>query len=67
VVRLGKRVDEDYNSSIDVEWNHNHSDDSLHSLSFKDIPINVTNTITQLSPMLVVYCLGQLIENFYVS
>jgi hypothetical protein len=48
VVRLGKRVDEDYNSSIDVEWNHNHSVDSLHSLSFKDIPMNVTNTITQM-------------------
>ena len=48
VVRLGKRVDEDYNSSIDVEWNHIHSVDSLHSLSFKDIPMNVTNTITQM-------------------
>lgn len=50
VVRLGKRVEveEDYNSSIDVEWNHNHSVDSLHSLSFKDIPTSVTNTITQM-------------------
>jgi hypothetical protein len=48
VVRLGKRVDEDYNASIDLDWNHNHSVDSLHSLSFKDIPTNVTNTITQM-------------------
>ncbi|CAB4029529.1 Hypothetical predicted protein [Paramuricea clavata] len=43
-----KIVDEDYNSGIDVEWNHNHSIDSLHSLSFKDIPMNVTKTNTQM-------------------
>jgi ribosomal protein S17 len=32
VVRLGKTQDTDFNSTVDIEWNHNHSVDSLHSL-----------------------------------
>ena len=48
VVRLRKDVDAEYNSIIEIEWNHNHSVDSLHSLSFKDIPTSVTNTITKM-------------------
>jgi hypothetical protein len=36
---IGKNThSEDFNSTIDIEWNHNHPIQSLHSLSFKDIP-----------------------------
>ena len=28
---------DDYNALIEIEWNHNHSTTSLHSLTFKDI------------------------------
>ena len=39
IVRIGQNTEEnDFCSSIDIEWSHNHSVDSLHSLSFKDIP-----------------------------
>ena len=39
VVRIGKACDgEELCSVIDIEWNHNHSVQSLHSLSFK-VPI----------------------------
>ena len=39
IVRIGRNTEhEDFSSSIDIEWRRNHSVDSLHSLSFKDIP-----------------------------
>ena len=49
VVRIGKNTDShDYSSVIDIEWNHNHSVESLHSLSFKDIPASVTDSIKEM-------------------
>ena len=46
VVRIGKEDEaEDFCSTVDIEWNHNHSTQSLHSLSFKDISPLVTNRI----------------------
>ena len=30
---------------LDIEWNHNHPTNSLHALSFKDIPPAVIETI----------------------
>lgn len=54
---------QEFGSTIDIEWNHNHSVQSLHSLSFKDVPTSVT-----LSRCLkVVCCLVQHIESFFVS
>ena len=49
VMRIGKACDgEELCSVIDIEWNHNHSVQSLHSLSFKDIPPLVTNQIKEM-------------------
>lgn len=39
---------QEFGSTIDIEWNHNHSVQSLHSLSFKDIPTSVKNDIKQM-------------------
>ena len=36
VIRLGKKNTQEFGSTIDIEWNHNHSIQLLHSLSFKD-------------------------------
>ena len=38
----------DFNTIIDVEWNHNHSTTSLHSLTFKDISTETKSKIQQL-------------------
>ena len=49
VAKIGKNTHlEDFNSTIDIEWNHNHPIQSLHSLSFKDIPTAVTNNILEM-------------------
>jgi hypothetical protein len=49
VVRLSKKRDvHEVGSTIDIEWNHNHSVQSLHSLSFKDVPASVKNDIKQM-------------------
>ena len=54
VVRIGKACDgEELCSVIDIEWNHNHYVQSLHSLSFKDIPPLVTNQIKQICMLMV--------------
>ena len=44
-----KNLDADvFNKIIEIEWNHNHSTRSLHSLTFKDIPIEVKSQIEKL-------------------
>ena len=49
VVKSCKACDgEELCSIIDIEWSHNHSVQSLHSLSFKDIPPLVTNQIKEM-------------------
>ena len=49
VVRIGEACDgEELCSVIDIEWDHNNSVQSLHSLSFKDIPQLVTNQIKEM-------------------
>ena len=40
VVKLLKSFT-DYNSIVIIEWNHNHSVTAFHTLSFRDIPIEV--------------------------
>ena len=62
VVRIGKACDgEELCSVIDIEWNYNHSVQSLHSLSFKDIPPLVTNQIKEMyANGLIVSCYGSL-------
>ena len=39
---------QEFGSTIDIEWNHNHSVQLLHSLSFKDIPTSVKNDTKQM-------------------
>ena len=44
IVRLS-RTEKECGSLPDIEWNHNHPTNSLHALSFKDIPPAVIETI----------------------
>ena len=45
-VKIGKNAQSaHFPSIIDIEWNHNHAVEALHSLSFKDIPTYVTDKI----------------------
>ena len=44
--RIGRNPD--FCSTIDMEWNHNHSVQSLHSLSFKDVPASVISHIKEM-------------------
>ena len=44
IVRLSK-TEKEFGSVLDIEWNHNHPTNSLHALSFKDIPPAVIETI----------------------
>lgn len=44
IVRLSK-TEKECGSVLDIEWNHNHPTNSLHALSFKDIPPAVIETI----------------------
>ena len=49
IFKIDKNPDEmDFSSIIDMEWNHNHSVESLHSLSFKDIPASVVCHIKEM-------------------
>ena len=49
VLRIGRNPDAaDFCSTIDMEWNHNHSVQSLHSLSFKDVPASVISHIKEM-------------------
>ena len=49
VVRIGRNPDAaDFCSTIDMEWNHNHSVQLLHSLSFKDVPASVISRIKEM-------------------
>ena len=46
VVRIGKNAQSaDFYSTINIEWNHNHAVEALHSLTFKDIPTPVVDKI----------------------
>ena len=48
IVRTGQNIeDEDFSSSIDIERSHNHSVDSLHSLSFTYIPELIVEKIKE--------------------
>jgi hypothetical protein len=48
-VRIGRNPDAaDFRSTIDMEWNHNHSVQSLHSLSFKDVSASVISHIKEM-------------------
>ena len=38
----------DFNTIIDIEWNHNHSTTLLHSFTFKDISTETKSKIHQL-------------------
>jgi hypothetical protein len=59
-VRLSK-TDEECGSLLDIEWNHNHPINSLHALSFKEIPTAVIEIIKDMFP--VDYYLEQHIKN----
>ena len=39
------RADNDYSALIEIDWEHNHSVDSLQALSFKDIPPDVSERV----------------------
>lgn len=43
-----KSVADEYPVIVKVDWDHNHSIDCLHSLSFKDIPEEVSSSIRDL-------------------
>ena len=45
IARLPRNDGEYYGSEIEIEWNHNHPTNSLHALSFKEIPDEVVETI----------------------
>ena len=49
IVRVGKNPEAvNFCSSIDIEWSHNHSVESLHSLSFKDMPASVVSLVKEM-------------------
>ena len=49
IVKIGKACDgEELCLIFDIEWNHNHCVQSLHSLSFKDIPPLATNQMKKM-------------------
>ena len=48
MIGISKKDIQEFGSTIDIEWNHNHSVQSPHSLGFKDIPTLVKNDIKQM-------------------